>query len=350
MTYWHTKSLYDHKYLEALHAAEGSAAKTLADRAGFDGRWSTSMERLAKDAGVSKPTVIKAMKELERLGLISRHREGRRSATVYTWHSCPPGCSDPAHTGKKDSRVSKFLYGAVTSEAVVTVQAEAKPVSKRRKRAEAKKRVKESLQGVSEWSSHTASGKASGKATYPLKDENRLKSEAEIISASGKAYVDDPMWHYGALYLEVQALADSDYVDALTAEVLLDMLDDPQVSSTVAALAVEMWGDIPSPLTFEQVEALRETFETSTGFDTRSHYMAIYRYGTQGAGVQPWRHLPQATKDKWLRQYAYATAAMQVSEVARSVKETAPAKHFGQLFTPAPVDDLMAKLSALSPE
>lgn len=395
LAYWHTKSLTDHKHLDALFGAEQSVAKTLAENIGYDGTYSTAEKRLAELAGVAPGTVAKAILKLEHMGVISRHRAGRRSPTVYTWHSCTPGCVDPLHTGKKDTRASRHISGALA------VDVEEKPLSRAQKRKRAKQKVaftlaqrKEakkanddalstsvstsvdelstSLFGADDALSTSVSGVLKDKQlkreedtdpwrddanpwlpskpvySFPSHEEQAKNLLAGIASVTGELStsvaeenpltnwlaldahpsppltpepITTPMTHYGALALDVKALADSHWADSLTAEVLLDLLTDTVTAETVCALAVELWNTPPqgAALTFEHVEQLRQHYETRTGNDTRGHYMAIHRYRQWAEAPKPWRALTQAEKDNWLKRYGYAVA-VHMSGVARNVE------------------------------
>ena len=369
-------------------------AKTLAEHVGYDGTYSTTEKRLAERAGVAPGTVAKAALKLEHMGLISRHRAGRRSPTVYTWHSCLPGCSDPMHTGKKDTSASRYISGALA------VDVEEKPLSKAKRRKQAQEKVAFTLaqrkkdkearkQAALSTSVSTSVDELSTSLFRPdsalstsvsgvLKEEQLNKGEVsndpwqdsanpwlpskpvysfpsheeqakDLLDrvASVSTSVDEqsplanwlaldahppaplltpepitsPMIHWASLALDVTALADSPYTDALTAEVLLDLLTDAKTSETVCALAVELWETPPqgAALTFEHVEQLRQHYETRTGNDTRGHYMAIHRYGQWLEAPQPWRALTQAEKDTWVKRYGYAVA-VHMSGVARNVE------------------------------
>lgn len=389
MAYWHTKSLAEHNHLGALFGAEQSVAKTLAEDVGYDGTYSTTEKRLAERSGVAPGTVAKAALKLEHMGVISRHRAGRRSPTVYTWHSCPPGCSDPMHTGKKDTQASRYISGAPP------IDDQPKPLSKAKRRKQAQEKVvftlaqrkeakkKDALSTSMAEPSTSIFGPNSALSTSVsgvLKEEQLNKGEvsndpwqdsanpwlpskpvysfpsheeqAKDLLAGVASVTDElstsmaeenplanwlaldtypvapsmtpepittPMAHYGALALDVRALADSNWADSLTAEVLLDLLADTVTAETVCALAVELWETPPqgAALTFEHVEQLRQHYETRTGNDTRGHYMAIHRYGQWLDAPQPWRALTQPEKDTWVKHYEYAVA-VHMSGVARS--------------------------------
>jgi hypothetical protein len=61
--------------------------------------------RLAEQTGLSERSVKRGVDELETAGIISRQRQGRRSATLYTWVMvCPIGCEKTHHRyGKPDA-------------------------------------------------------------------------------------------------------------------------------------------------------------------------------------------------------------------------------------------------------
>ena len=340
MTFWHTKSLEDHGLLKDLHGAEASAAKTLASVTGYDGRYSTSEQRLAETAGVAKNTLRGAVQKLETLGVISRYRAGRRSATVYTWHSCPVDCVDVNHTGKKDTRASRFLFGAVV-ETVDNLEATPKKKpGKTARRRNAAERVKLSLSEdvktatkpapLNHSSSSVSSSvnpplnHSSSSVTAPLKDKPGLKREEveQSVSSSVSSSV-DYLTAYAVVYEALEKLADSDELDSLEAEVLLALLDTPEQSGVVTALAVELFTpDRFASLTFSDAEALRELFEQKTKLDTRELFKAIYTYNRQPG--KNWRTLPMVTRAEWVKRYTYAAELARVSVVANSVSATVP--------------------------
>ena len=339
MTFWHTKSLEEHGFLDELTGSEGSAAKTLSGLTGNDGRYATSQRRLAERAGVSRETLRSALQKLETLGLISREQSGRRSATVYRWHSCPADCVDVKHTGKRDSRASRFLFGEVVETAPVVV--DVKPVKKKGKaarRREAQEAVKfrpvedvkkDAPEWSSEWPNSNPSGLVSGlKSTpsglvaRPLKDKPGLKTEksttTETVTPSGLV---DYLDIYAAVYQSLEKLADSGEVDALEAEVLLTLLDTSDFSGKVTGLAAELFtAEQLAALSFGDAEQLRQQFEHTTQLDTRELFTAIYYYNRQPG--QRWRDLTMVNKKEWALRCLYAAELSHVSVVAPNVSST----------------------------
>jgi len=82
--------------------------------------------RLAEQTGLSERSVKRGVDELETAGIISRQRQGRRSATLYTWVMvCPIGCEKTHHrTGKSDASgtwVPTATNGASSHEVKATL-------------------------------------------------------------------------------------------------------------------------------------------------------------------------------------------------------------------------------------
>jgi hypothetical protein len=376
MTYWDTNSLHDHKHLEELTAAQGSVAKTLASVAKYDGRWQTSLDRLAKDAGVNKRTASAAVKRLEELGIVSRDVAGRRSATVYTWHSCPSDCVISAHTGKKDKRASRHLFGQlpVATEA----PAERKPKSKTARRREARERVSASLSGVVTPSSgalsHNVSGALSGSSGVPsalLKDvsqsQNRLKTKKSTLSPYASGAVSPWLNTEEALLAsEILHRQAEDFTSAndhgVYADVLWQLLDDENHHHHVTALAAE-WLTV-EPLFgeharkhFDNSESLKDFvihYASVADIDISPLLQVINEYRLWAGGTFPWPDLSRLTRDAlvsgWLDLEKFTDNALKVSEVTPTLTETVSPVVYRSSFPPhsVQVEDLTARLSAIS--
>jgi hypothetical protein len=351
MSYWHTHQLYDHNFLGLIDGpAQRSVIKTLAERIQGDGSLKMSQKTLAKLSAESSASVYRALDQAEALGLITRHREGRRKAERIVWHACPPDCSEKTHTGKND-----------TSKPVLVRESTAdhfpKPAKRRRKPKPSftpKETATECSQTDDTETSQTDEKSPVIFTVTTLKDNPSLNTDKGISETS---QTDDTESYVSLVQAAeaLSALADIEGHTPLTVEteVLLDLLNDnsPQ-ALRVAALAVELWGHIPQPFTHDHSEQLNTHASDVAGINTLRLYKAIIHYTRTQTSSQPWRTLSKAFKAGYVDDYTRKTVAQPIhmSPVADSVEKMHTGKQFGQLFTPAPVDDLMARLSALSPE
>ena len=351
MSYWHTHQLYDHNFLGLIDGpAQRSVIKTLAERIQGDGSLTMSQKTLAKLSAESSASVYRALDQAEALGLITRHREGRRKAERIVWHACPPGCSEKTHTGKND-----------TSKPVLVRESTAdhfpKP-AKRRRKPKPSFRPKETASECSQIDD-TQTSQTDEKPPV-IFTVNTLKDKTPSNTGKGVSETSqtDDTENYVSLVQAVEALsalADIEGHTPLTVEteVLLDLLNDnsPQ-ALRVAALAVELWGHIPQPFTHDHSEQLNTHASQVAGINTLRLYQAIIHYTRTQPGSKPWRTLSKTFKAGYVDDYTRKTVTQPVhmSQVADNVEKMHTGKQFGQLFTPAPVDDLMARLSALSPE
>jgi hypothetical protein len=358
VAYWHTKQFRDHRFLALIDGpAQRSVLKTLAEYIGHDGTLKMSQTTLARESGESASSVNRALDQAESLKLISRHREGRRKAERIVWHACPPDCGESTHTGKYDT-AKPVMSKESTADGFI------KPAKKRRapkpkpafrvKQSPAETSQTDNTRSETETSQFDENTGVSFTVTT-LKDKPSLNREVSISETSQTDNTD----HYALLVEAAQhlsKLADTQGHDPVTAEteVLLDMLNDTSPASRaleLTALAVKLWGDIPQPFTHDHAEQLNRFAADTLNVNTMRLYRAINHYNnTQPAG-KPWRTLSQTFKAGFVADYTRKTVTQpaQVSPVAHSVAETHP-REFGRIFAPPPVDELMERLSTLTPK
>ena len=355
MTYWDNKSLHDHSHLEQLTAAQGSLAKTLADKIGYDGKYQSSADRLATLAGVNKRTVLQAVKRLEALGIVSLDVAGRRSATTYTWHSCTPGCFD--HRGKKDKRSTYYLFGQMPDSS--ETPPEQKPKSKAARRREAQKKVMTSLSGAVTQSSgalsHNLSGALSGSSGAPsalLKDEsqsqNRLKTKkppvTHNLSGALSPWLNTDQALLASETLHRQAEEYSASPHGVYADVLWQLLDDENHHHHLTAFAAEYFaapvigGDV-SPARFTDDDHLKSfvlLYARFAGLSSSLHDV-VNQYRAWPGKSEPWYRLSRLVRAKLIAGQVtlnqFTDDALQMSEVANTLTKTAP----GYSFPPADV-------------
>lgn len=350
MSYWHTHQLYDHNFLGLIYGpAQRSVIKTLAERIQGDGSLKMSQKTLAKLSEESSASVYRALDQAADLGLITRHREGRRKAERIVWHACPPDCSEKTHTGKND-----------TSKPVLVRQSTAdhfpKPAKKRKPKPvfTSKETAAECSQTDDTETSQTDEKSAVIFTVTTLKDNPSLNTDEGISETS---QTDDTESYVSLVQAAeaLSALADTEGHGPLSAEteVLLDLLNDhsPQ-GLRVAALAVELWGSIPQPFTHDHSEQLNAYVVDVAGINTLRLYKAIIHYTRTQPSSKPWRTLSTTFKEGYVSDYTRKTVAQPtlMSSLADDVEKMHTDEKFGQLFTPAPVDELMSRLSTISPE
>jgi hypothetical protein len=376
MTFWDDKSLHDHSHLEQLTAAQGSVAKTLAGKIGYDGKYQTSADRLATLAGVNKRTVLGAVRRLEALGIVSLDVAGRRSATAYTWHSCPSDCVNDKHTGKKDTRRSRYLFGQLPEPTEAT--AEAKPKGKAARRRESKQNVMASLSGAVAQSSgalsHNLSGALSGSSGAPSalpkdvsQSQNRLNTKKPLVthnlSGALSPWINTDEALLASETLHRQAEEYSASPQGAYADVLWQLLDDENHHHHLTAFAAEYFaapviGDSVTPARFTDDDHLRRFVIVYARFAglSSSLFDVVNQYRAWPGKSEPWHHLSRLVRMKLIAGQAtldqFTDDALKMSPVVPAMKETAPQVTYGSTFPPhdEQVADLISKLSAITSE
>jgi len=339
MAYWHTHQLRDHGYLKLVTTSGyRSVVKTLAEVMSQNGELKMSQKTLADLSCESVKTVQRALDQLEDLKLISRHRQGRRSAEVISWHH-PLDCTIEKHTGKTDT-----MQAGPSKES--TADGFPKPKRKRRGKAALVKIVPaDSETGQAD---HTQADSETGQIVQnpgvsdqltSLKDKPRLNKQVVSISEREKLGTGpvDLTQTYVSLALAVEALALDDDDEAINSRVLLHLLDDRQHGADVPALAVEAWGAIPQPFTHGHAEELVRRFEKHTGKDAGPVYLAAHRYNAN-----------EDTKPAW----GELTSTVRAQLIRNGDLLQLPPVTYGSTFPPhdEQVADLMSKLSAITSE
>ena len=329
VAYWHSKQFRDHGYLALIDGpAQRSVLKTLAEYILQDGTLKMSQKTLAKKSGESASSVNRALEQAEQFQLISRHRQGRRSAEVIRWHACPADCQEKKHTGKTDTAAP-----VISKES--TADGFPKPKKKRapKKTARVQFRPKE---GTAE------SSQTDNTQTYQTDEKGpqlvrvtTLKDNPSLNTSKGvsKSSQTDNTQTYASLTLTLETLALDDDYEAVNSQVMLHLLNDYTHGLTVAALAVDVWGTIPQPLTHGHAEELVRHFETHTGYDAGPLYLAIYKYNSKAEGRgERWHHLSRVLQQAIVRKTDLLDT-VDMSQVAGTLTETAP----GYSFPPADV-------------
>lgn len=363
MAFWHLNQLIDHGYLKYLHGEGQKLALTvLASFMADDGERRVSQETLAKRCGgISTRTVARALEQAEDLKLISRHRQGRRQAEVIRWHACPPDCAKASHTGKTDT-ARPLLSKESTADGFP------KP-KKRRVRFEDKKPVPLTGQIVTtEASSETGqivTKPGVSDKLSPLKGTNHLVKEEVSVKGetvdkqSGQIVTTEA---YIALCEAVEKLVltvtlEEWTAEAIETEVLLELLTDhsssvPQLD--VAALAVELWGEIPSEITHDHSEWLLRHLAQVADINTLRLHTAILDYYQQPTASTPWHDLSNTFRTGYVEQVTRKVSQIptRLSQVAPTLTETASPLKLAYSFPPkdVQVEQLTQRLSQLAPE